>query len=207
MAQGTVIARRTRVGGNIDADGDLLVEGRVEGAIRCAGRVTVAVSGVALAEIRSRWAEIAGVVVGNIMADEGIEVLAGARIVGDLSAPKVSIAAGATIEGRVDRGGAEPMASAPHAPVAVAAIATGPIAVAVTNDDPPSETRMAVRSRTPLARPTPPPARRRPLCHRARTTPPTASHSGLPGASEAPRASRAAGACRASRSGPGSKPR
>jgi hypothetical protein len=59
-------------------------------------------------------------------------VLAGARVVGDLRAPEVELAAGATIEGRVDR-------DAPRAP------------------EPPRAERPTLRARAPLRRPTLPP--------------------------------------------------
>jgi len=98
----TVVARHARINGRIDVDGPLLVEGRIEGTIR-ATVITVAASGVVLAEIQAEVAEIHGVVIGNVLASERIEVLAGARVVGDLRAPEVALAAGATIEGKVDR--------------------------------------------------------------------------------------------------------
>src|SRR5262245_24762581 len=98
----TVVARHARINGRVDVDGALVVEGRVEGAIR-ATAVTVAAGGVVLAEIHAHTAEIRGVVIGNVVAGERIDVLAGARVVGDLRAPEVALAAGAAIEGRVDR--------------------------------------------------------------------------------------------------------
>jgi cytoskeletal protein CcmA (bactofilin family) len=179
VASGTVIARRTRVGGNVHAEGDLVVEGRVEGAIHAAGKVTIAPSGVALAEIRAREAEIAGVVVGNVFGGEGIAVLTGARIVGDLAAPQVAIAAGATIEGRVER--TLPDEPAP-APTSSRRATTVPLVIPV--EEPVVETtRVPMRARAPIARPAPPaPARRRASTVRPR--PP--SQGGVPGAPEPP---------------------
>ncbi len=103
----TLIAKRTRVGGRIETDGDVVVEGRVEGAVVAAGRVTVAESGMAVARIEAARVEIEGVVIGDVLAIERISVSAGARVVGDLRAPDVSLANGAVVEGKVDRRSAE----------------------------------------------------------------------------------------------------
>ncbi|HKA91432.1 MAG TPA: polymer-forming cytoskeletal protein [Haliangiales bacterium] len=99
----TLIAKRTRVGGRIETDGDVVIEGRVEGAVVAGGRVVVAESGMAVAQIQAARAEIEGLVIGNVMATERIGVAAGARVVGDLRAPDVSLQNGAIVEGTVDR--------------------------------------------------------------------------------------------------------
>jgi cytoskeletal protein CcmA (bactofilin family) len=99
----TLIPARARVAGRIETDGDVIVVGRVEGSIHAGGVVIVAPSGVAVAEIGATRADVQGVVIGNIVGIERIDVAPGARVVGDLRAPEVQIAAEATIEGRVDR--------------------------------------------------------------------------------------------------------
>src|SRR5215475_14620423 len=91
----TLIASRTRVGGRIETDGDVVIEGRTEGSVAAGGRVTVAESGVVIAQIEATRAEIDGVVIGDVICVERISVSAGARVVGDLRAPDVAIAHGA----------------------------------------------------------------------------------------------------------------
>jgi cytoskeletal protein CcmA (bactofilin family) len=103
----TLIANRTRVGGRVETDGDVVVEGRLEGSVSAGGRVTVAESGVVIAQIDATRAEIDGVVIGDVVCAERINVSAGARVVGDLRAPDVTIASGAIVDGKVDRRGAE----------------------------------------------------------------------------------------------------
>jgi cytoskeletal protein CcmA (bactofilin family) len=104
----TWIARHARIGGHIEADGPLTIDGRVEGAVRVADLCTVGLAGVVIAEIRAARVEVRGVVIGDIIAEHEIIVVAGARVVGDLRAPEVQIAPGAVIEGRVDRGSPRP---------------------------------------------------------------------------------------------------
>jgi len=103
----TLIANRTRVGGRVETDGDVVVEGRVEGSVFAAGRVTIAEAGVAIAQIEATRAEIDGVVIGDVVCTERIHVASGARVVGDLRAPDVTIANGAIVDGKVDRRGVE----------------------------------------------------------------------------------------------------
>lgn len=105
--QMSVIAKRTRVGGPIETEGDLLVEGRVEGAIKAGGCVTVGPSGVALSDMTCGRAIVLGIVIGGISASERVDVAAGGRVVGDVRAPAVAIVAPGTVEGRVEQ----------HAPV------------------------------------------------------------------------------------------
>jgi cytoskeletal protein CcmA (bactofilin family) len=102
----TLIPHRARVAGRIETDGDVIVLGRVEGSIVSGGVVIITPTGVAVAEIGATRADVQGVVIGNIVGTERIDVASGARVVGDLRAPEVQIAADATIEGRVDRLGA-----------------------------------------------------------------------------------------------------
>jgi cytoskeletal protein CcmA (bactofilin family) len=99
----TLIAKRTRVGGRIETEGDVMVDGRVEGTILAAGCVTVGLTGVAVSEIQAGRAVVLGIVIGNISAGERVDVAANARIVGDVRAPVVSVAPSGMIEGRIDR--------------------------------------------------------------------------------------------------------
>lgn len=98
----TVIAAGTRVQG-LEAAGDVTVAGRVDGKLRAGGTVTVLAGGAVTAELRASRVRIEGAVIGNVFAGERIEVAAGARVVGDVRASVVELAAGATVEGRIDQ--------------------------------------------------------------------------------------------------------
>jgi cytoskeletal protein CcmA (bactofilin family) len=104
----SVIAKRTRVGGPIETEGDLVVDGRVEGAIRAAGCVTVGPSGVVISDLVVGRAVVIGIVIGSITASERVDVAAGGRVVGDVRAPTVTIVATGAVEGRVEQQGLPP---------------------------------------------------------------------------------------------------
>src|SRR5262249_61622600 len=101
--QMSVIAKRTRVGGPIETEGDLLVEGRVEGAIKAGGCVTVGPSGVALSDMTCGRAIVLGIVIGGISASERVDVAAGGRGLRDRRAAAVATLPPRAVRGRARR--------------------------------------------------------------------------------------------------------
>ncbi len=130
----TVIGRTTRVRGRVTGDGDVEVQGFVEGEISVGGDVTVDAHGIVGAGVRGRRLLVRGAVKGDLLGEESILLEQGARVVGDLRAPRVAIAPGAMVRGYVqtgdaDAGGARahgaPAAAAPSRPQHAAAAAPG----------------------------------------------------------------------------------
>lgn len=97
----TIIGEGITVNGRIDGEEDLRVEGRVEGSIALTETVHVAESGVVVATIEARDVIVSGVVVGNVSASNSVSLDPGAKLVGDISAPRVIIADGAAFRGNV----------------------------------------------------------------------------------------------------------
>lgn len=103
-----MIPAHATVDGLIDTPGDVTIEGRVQGEVRAGGTVTIAAGATCKAAVLSRSAAIYGELIGNAVCTETIEVCRGARIVGDLRAPNVSVASGCEVDGRVDLLAPEP---------------------------------------------------------------------------------------------------
>ena len=99
MDDATTVLMGTQVRGNMRGVRDLVVAGRLEGAVHVHGDVLVTESGVVRGDIRARRVRVDGVVVGTIVADELIEVGATARIAGDMCAPAVVVDEKATTRG------------------------------------------------------------------------------------------------------------
>ena len=59
-------------------------------------------SGVVEADIETQNVEIAGRVTGNIAATDKVELKSDCRVVGDVKAPRILIADGASFKGNVD---------------------------------------------------------------------------------------------------------
>jgi cytoskeletal protein CcmA (bactofilin family) len=100
----TIIGESITVTGNVSGDEDLTIRGRLEGSVSIAKTLVVEAGAAVKAEISARACVISGVVVGNVTASESVEITREARMVGDVSAPRVIIADGASFRGRVDMG-------------------------------------------------------------------------------------------------------
>ena len=104
----TVIADTILVEGTLSGSGQILVDGRVRGSIEGEDVVVVASRGRIDAAVHARVVMVAGRVVGNITADEKIELEATAQVDGDMTAPRILIKDGATFRGKVNMRKPEP---------------------------------------------------------------------------------------------------
>jgi cytoskeletal protein CcmA (bactofilin family) len=99
----TVMPRTSSVVGDVAATEDLLVEGAVSGTIDMPGfALTIAAGARVDARILARDVTILGHFSGRITATEIIDVREGARVTGEIAAPKVALAEGAEIQARVE---------------------------------------------------------------------------------------------------------
>jgi cytoskeletal protein CcmA (bactofilin family) len=98
----TVIGSSIVIEGEISGDEDLIVHGTVKGKITVKDSLTIADSGVVEADIETQSVEIAGRVTGNITAAEKVELRTDCRVLGDIKAPRILIADGASFRGSVD---------------------------------------------------------------------------------------------------------
>jgi cytoskeletal protein CcmA (bactofilin family) len=87
--------------GEISADEDMVLFGRVEGSINHTGSVTIALGGVVTGNVYARTITIRGTVEGDVEATESATVAPSAVLNGDIVAPRVSIVDGAEFNGCV----------------------------------------------------------------------------------------------------------
>lgn len=104
MASASIISRGTVVIGRITASTDLEVHGRIEGSIEARGDVTVAADARVKSSIAATRVLVAGAVAGDLRGTELVVLEAGARVVGDVTAPAIGIRPGALLRGRVETG-------------------------------------------------------------------------------------------------------
>jgi cytoskeletal protein CcmA (bactofilin family) len=88
--------------GEICADEDLVLFGRVEGSITHTSSVTIALGGVVTGNVYARTVTIRGTVEGDVEASESVTVAPSAVLNGDIVAPRVSIVDGAEFNGCVE---------------------------------------------------------------------------------------------------------
>jgi len=101
----TIIGSNITIEGDITGDDSLIIEGTVRGTVAVKSAVTVTQDGHVEANVDSLSIEIAGSVQGNVNAADKIDIKAGGRLVGDVTAPRVLIADGAAFKGNINMQG------------------------------------------------------------------------------------------------------
>jgi cytoskeletal protein CcmA (bactofilin family) len=97
-----VIGASAKVRGRVHGDGDLVVEGAIEGDVAIRGDLTVE-SGARLASnVEAHAVTIGGVVEGDVSARGVVHVRAGATLRGDVRGESLAIDEGAEFAGRVE---------------------------------------------------------------------------------------------------------
>lgn len=102
----TVIGPSIQIEGDITGSDSLTVLGSVRGGrVQIKEAVVVANSGRIEAEVESSAIEIAGIIQGNVAATDKVELKAGGKLLGDVKAPRILIADGASFKGNINMGG------------------------------------------------------------------------------------------------------
>jgi cytoskeletal protein CcmA (bactofilin family) len=101
----TVIGSTIVIDGEITGDEDLVVQGTVKGRVALSQNIHVEENGVLEANVETATITVFGSVSGDIAATERAELKSNCRVVGDIRAPRVLIADGASFKGNVDMDG------------------------------------------------------------------------------------------------------
>jgi cytoskeletal protein CcmA (bactofilin family) len=97
----SVFGPTLRFKGELRAQEDLKVEGRIEGTIHHQQRVVVGAKGEVVATVSAAAIDVEGKVQGDMNAKKSIKVNSTAIVRGNLRAPSVSITEGANFNGSV----------------------------------------------------------------------------------------------------------
>jgi len=92
----------TRIVGRVSGDGNLVVEGHVEGEIAVRGDLTIDSGGSVVSNVEAHSVVVAGSLDGDVNATGAVAVRAGARVRGDLHGTEVTLEEGAQFAGRLD---------------------------------------------------------------------------------------------------------
>jgi len=98
--------------GELTAEEDVILQGRVEGSIRHARNLTIGSEGSVQGDVYASHLTVEGLVEGDLHCSEGVVVLATAQVRGNIFAPRVGITEGAVFNGRIEM---DPNASAAKA--------------------------------------------------------------------------------------------
>jgi cytoskeletal protein CcmA (bactofilin family) len=96
----TVVGTSVKLKGNLKSDGDITVDGSVNGEIKTKGTVNVGPNAHIIANVQAKNVNISGTVQGNVLASEKLSISESGRVFGDISANILSISAGAVFSGK-----------------------------------------------------------------------------------------------------------
>lgn len=108
----SVVDDRLTIHGDLDTDGSVRVDGRVEGALHRAGTLVVGVGGTVVGNVEAREVVVAGRIEGNVYARGRIEIESGATVHGDVRASSIMLREGGAVDGRLSIGAEPSSASA-----------------------------------------------------------------------------------------------
>jgi cytoskeletal protein CcmA (bactofilin family) len=97
----SVFGPTLRFKGELKAQEDLKVEGRIEGTIQHQQRVVIGAKGEVVATVTAASIDIDGKVQGDMHAKKSVKVSSSAVVRGNIRAPSVSITEGANFNGSV----------------------------------------------------------------------------------------------------------
>ena len=99
------IGKSLCIEGRIVSTDNLTINGQVEGTIEVGDNTLAIGAGATVtADLAARAVTISGAVKGSVVAKERVDVRATGSVVGDITAPRLVLADGAVITGKIDAG-------------------------------------------------------------------------------------------------------
>jgi cytoskeletal protein CcmA (bactofilin family) len=92
-----IICDKTEISGNIKADGDFRIDGKLIGNIECTGKVTIGYTGYVEGNISCQNAEISGEVKGSINGIDSAILKQNSKLVGSITTKNITVEAGAFV--------------------------------------------------------------------------------------------------------------
>jgi cytoskeletal protein CcmA (bactofilin family) len=96
----TLIAAGTTLKGDINSNGDIRIDGSLQGNINCTAKVVIGANGVVEGDISGQQADIMGKVVGTIQVKDLLQLKGSSQVKGNLHAGKLQIEPSASFNGQ-----------------------------------------------------------------------------------------------------------
>jgi cytoskeletal protein CcmA (bactofilin family) len=99
-----IIGQGTRIVGDIETNGDIRIDGNIEGNVNSKGKVVIGSNGLIKGEVFCSNAELAGTLNGKIAVSELLSLKASSKVTGDIKTGKLNIEPGAIFTGTCNMG-------------------------------------------------------------------------------------------------------
>lgn len=96
----SIIAAGTTLKGDINSNGDIRIDGTLEGNIVCTAKVVIGANGAVHGDIAGQQADIMGKVTGTIKVKELLQLKGGSNVSGNIYASKLQIEPSANFNGQ-----------------------------------------------------------------------------------------------------------
>lgn len=100
----TIIGRNSKIKGELIANEDVIIEGKINGKIKVEKDLTINPNGDVKAQVIANAVTIKGKMLGDVTANSRVEILASGSLEGNIKAPAIIIAEGSFFKGNVDMG-------------------------------------------------------------------------------------------------------
>ncbi len=99
-----IISKHTDLEGTLRCPGDMMIDGHFKGEIAVSGTLVIGQNATIEADIRAPYVVVGGNIYGNIIADQGVEILNPGKVFGNIQAPSFAIDEGGVFEGHCHMG-------------------------------------------------------------------------------------------------------
>jgi len=99
-----IIGKGTSIIGNLNSDGDIRIDGNIEGNIKASGKVLIGRTGKVKGDIFCATLDVSGTINGKINVSEILSLKADSNVLGDIITQKITIEPGAILNGTCKMG-------------------------------------------------------------------------------------------------------
>lgn len=96
----SLLSRNVEIEGEVLGEENLHVDGSIKGRIKLSGNLFVGASGTVEADVEATNVVIQGKIIGNVSAEQQLEIQPSGRLIGDCTAASIDIREGAVFDGR-----------------------------------------------------------------------------------------------------------
>jgi cytoskeletal protein CcmA (bactofilin family) len=98
----SVLGAGARVRGRVSGEGDLRVEGQIEGDVTLSGELSIDEAGSITGDVDATSVTIAGALTGDVVARGIVTIRASAKVSGNMGGAEVTLEEGASFAGRIE---------------------------------------------------------------------------------------------------------